>query len=214
MSFMVDHQADHDEGTEPMSGRDAEKERRRYFRIEDEIILFFREIAPDEIPDNRSPRDFPLDSFALSASLDLLTQESRKLLRRIEKDSPEIGDFLKVLERKIDLIARAFLSYEANLPEQTTQGVSLSASGLSFDVEKPYAPGKVLEIKMVLPPDLIGLIAYGRIVYCKKNGPDSELPYQISVDFVGLRDSDRELLIRHVVRRQLQQLRNKKQPSE
>lgn len=211
---MIDHQADHEEGTEPVSGKDTEKERRRYFRIEDEIILFFREIAPDDIPDNRSPRDFPLDSFALSASLDLLTQESRKLLRKIERDSPEVGDFLKVLERKIDLVARAFLSYEANLAEQSTQRVSLSASGLSFEVEKPYAPGKVLELKMVLHPDSVGLIAYGRIVYCKKNLPDSDLPYQISVDFVGLRDSDRELLIRHVVRRQLQQLRNRKRPSE
>lgn len=211
---MSDHPADHENGMELVTGRDAEKERRRYFRIEDEIILFFREIAPDEIPDNRSPREFPLDSFALSASLDLLTQESRKLLRRVERDFPEIGDFLKVLERKIDLIARTFLNYEANLPEQSPQRVSLSASGLSFDVDKPCAAGKVLEIKMVLQPELVGLTAYGRVVYCKKNAPDSELPYQISVDFVGLRDSDRELLIRHVVRRQLQQLRDKKRPSE
>lgn len=211
---MSDHPADHENGMELVTGRDVEKERRRYFRIEDEIILFFREIAPDEIPDNRSPREFPLDSFALSASLDLLTQESRKLLRRVERDSPEIGDFLKVLERKIDLIARTFLNYEANLPEQCPQRVNLSASGLSFDVDKPCAAGKVLEIKMVLQPELVGLTAYGRVVYCKKNAPSSELPYQISVDFVGLRDSDRELLIRHVVRRQLQQLRTKKQPSE
>lgn len=197
-----------------MSDRGGEKERRRYFRIEDEIILFFREIAPDDIPVNRSPPDFPLDSFALSAGLDLLTQESRKLLRKIERDSPDIGDFLKILERKIDLVGRAFLSYEANLPEQTAQRVSLSASGLSFDAEDPYVPGKVLELKMVLQPNWVGLIAYGRIVYCKKNDAGSELPYQISVDFVGLCDSDRELLIRHVVRRQLHQLRNKKQPSE
>src|SRR5690606_34257372 len=154
MSFMSDHQADHENGMELVTGRDVEKERRRYFRIEDEIILFFREIAPDEIPDNRSPREFPLDSFALSASLDLLTQESRKLLRRVERDSPEIGDFLKVLERKIDLIARTFLNYEANLPEQCPQRVNLSASGLSFDVDKPCAAGKVLEIKMVLQPEL------------------------------------------------------------
>jgi len=211
---MTDHPADHDEAMEPVSGRDAENERRRYFRIEDEIVLFFSEIAPDEIPDDRSPRDFPLDSFALSASLDLLTQESRKLLRKIERDSPEIGNFLKVLERKIDLVARAFLSFEANLSEQPAQRVSLSASGLSFDGDKPYAPGKVLEIRMVLQPDWIGLIAYGRIVYCKQNAPGSELPYRISVDFVGLRDCDRELLIRHVVKRQLQQIRNKKLPSE
>ncbi len=211
---MSDHPADHENGMEPVTGRGAEKERRRYFRIEDEIILFFREIAPDEIPDNRSPREFPLDSFALSARLDLLTQESRTLLRRVERESPEIGDFLKVLERKIDLIARTFLNYEANLSEQSLQRVSLSASGLSFDVDKPCAAGKVLEIKMVLQPELVGLTAYGRVVYCNKNAPDSELPYRISVDFVGLRDNDRELLIRHVVRRQLQQLRNKKRPLE
>ncbi|HYE36236.1 PilZ domain-containing protein [Methylocaldum sp.] len=211
---MIDRQTDDEEDTDPVSGRDAEKERRRYFRIEEEIILFFREILPDEIPDNRSLQDLPLDPFSLSSNLDLLTQESRKLFRKIERDSPEISDFLKVLERKIDLIGRAFLSYEANLPEQPTQRVSLSASGLSFDVEKPYVPGKVLELKMVLQPNLIGLIAYGRVVYCNKNVAGSELPYQIAVDFVGLCDRDRELLIRHVVRRQLQQLRTKKQPSE
>jgi len=185
-------------------------ERRRYFRIEDEIILFFSEIAPEEIPDGETYQESPLDTFALSARLDLLTVESRSQLRKIEREYPPVADFLRSLEQKIDLIAQAVLSADEQVQGQPTRRVSLSASGLAFEAERGFDLGSMLELKMVLPPSLVGIVTYGRVVYSRYQPNGDSRGYQVAVDFAGLRERDRELLIRHVVKRQLQQLRDQR----
>ncbi|HUL12106.1 MAG TPA: PilZ domain-containing protein [Methylococcaceae bacterium] len=190
---------------------DKINERRRYFRIDDDIILFPREVAADQVPQGETFQEHALDSFSLSSRLDLLTVESRSHLRRIERDHPAVADFLKILEQKIDLVARALLSSETDMASQRTSHVSLSASGLAFDVDTGFNVGDVLELKMILPPALVGIIAFGRVVYCKQNRDEVLPPFHVAVDFIGLRERDRELLIRHIVKKQLQQLRDKKQ---
>jgi len=189
---------------------DRTDERRRYFRIDDEIILFFREIPADQVPQGETFQEHAVDPFSLSSRLDLLTVESRAHLRRIERDYPAVADFLKVLEQKIDLIVQALLSSETDLASQPTSRVSLSASGLAFDSGTGFKVASVLELKMILPPALVGITAYGRVVYCKQNRDEKLPPFHTAVDFIGLRERDRELLIRHVVKKQLQQLRDKK----
>ncbi len=196
---------------------EAEKERRRYFRVEEQVILSFREIAPKDIPDVTEFRELPelpCNPFALASSLELLSQESRSLLRRFERESPDIAECLRIIERKIDLIGRVFMSRESDLAECPPQEVNLSASGLSFATDQTYEPGQVLEIKMVLLPNMIGVIAYGRVIYCRRNSTPAGPPYRLAVDFIGLCDQDRELLIRQVIRRQSQLLRNKKQDGQ
>lgn len=191
---------------------DNGSERRRYFRIEDEVILFFREVARDNVPEYGAFQEQDLDAFSLSSKMDLLTAESRPLLRRIEREVPDVGAFLRLLEQKIDLVAKALLSSETDLMEQPTRKVSLSASGLAFESDAPFQIGRVLELKMVLPPTLAGVLAYGSVVYCRPASLGHSM-YQIAVDFIGLRERDRELLIRHVVKRQLRQLRERNQIS-
>lgn len=190
-----------------------ERERRRYFRIEEQVILSFREISPKDIPDTtefKELSELPCNPFALASSLELLSQESRTLLRKFERESPDIAECLKVIERKVDLIGRVFVSRESDLLECPPQEVNLSASGLSFAIDQTYDPGQVLEIKMVLLPNMVGVVAYGRVIYCRKNTAAAGQPYRIAVDFIGLSDRDREMLIRQVVRRQSQILRSKK----
>lgn len=190
---------------------ESEQERRRYFRIEEDIILLCREVEQEDVPEHTCLEEIPDDPFAMSAMLELLTQESRGVLRRFEREQPDIADFLKIMDRKIDLIGRIIMTRETARTEYATQKVNLSASGLAFNTEKPCTPGQVLELKIVLMPSMIGVVAYGRVIDCRKSVEQTSSPYQIAVDFVGLCERDRELLIRHVVKRQLQQLRSRRQ---
>ncbi len=186
-------------------------ERRRYFRIEDEIILFYRTIHPDEVNDSTAgSQEMMLDCFSLSSDLDILTQESRMLLRRIERTLPEVADFLKMLEKKVNLIAQKILLDESHAAQQTTRAVDLSASGLAFDSEKPLHADTLLELKMILSPELIGVVVRGKIVYCKENALHDERPsYHIGVNFLALREQEREILVRHILKKEMQQLREK-----
>ncbi|HEY8095055.1 MAG TPA: PilZ domain-containing protein, partial [Methylobacter sp.] len=56
------------------------------------------------------------------------------------------------------------------------------------------------------------IVTYGRVIYSKNSqSNDSQYPYFVGVDFIDMKDEDRELLIKYVVKKQLQQIRDKKQ---
>lgn len=190
----------------PTDNSESGRERRRYFRIEEHVILVFREVEAKAVPADASFREVALDPFALGSQLELLSLESRALMRRIERDEPDIAEYLKLLERKIELIARSVVSAETDLADHSPREVNLSASGMAFLSENAYTPGQVLELKLALLPNLLGVAAYGRVIYCRKQ----VLGYRIGVDFIGLSERDRELLIRHITKRQSRQLRDKK----
>ncbi len=184
-------------------------ERRRYFRIEDEIVLVYRLVSPEDVPD---PTVFPeqmADHFSITSTLEFLTQESQAQLRSIQRDHPEVAGFLRTLERKIDVLAQALLSSNNHLLDQPTRKVNLSAAGLAFDTEQTMSEGSMLELKMVVPPALVGIMTFGRVVYCREN--EGGEGYRVGVDFLSMREQDREFLIRHVVKRQLSKLREQKQ---
>lgn len=190
----------------PTDNSESGRERRRYFRIEEHVILVFREIEAEAVPVDSSFREVVLDPFALGSQLELLSLESRALMRRIERDEPDIAEYLKLLERKIELIARSIVSAETDLADHSPREVNLSASGMAFLSDNAYTPGQVLELKLALLPNLLGVAAYGRVIYCRKQTQG----YRIGVDFIGLSERDRELLIRHITKRQSRQLRDKK----
>ncbi|WP_022949602.1 PilZ domain-containing protein [Methylohalobius crimeensis] len=189
--------------------RGSPPDRRRYFRIDDEIVLVYRPVPSHEVPEPEQLSERFSEPFSLTSTLACLTHESRSQLRRIQRDSPQVAEYLEVLERKIDVLAQAVMMAENPLVEQPTRQVNLSASGIAFDIERGLSEGEVLELKMVVPPALVGILTFGKVVYCRqrKNGD-----YRVGVDFLSIRDQDREFLVRHVVKRQLVRLREK-QPS-
>lgn len=183
-----------------------QKDRRRYFRIDDEIKLIYSEVPGSEISNTERLERESLEYNALSSSLEILTQESRVILKKIERDQPDVADYLNRLERKIDLIAQTISMNDPELKDRTTRKVNISASGLAFDAEKSVEPGVVIELKMILPPSLITFVTYGKVIYCNTCLGRNEFSHRIGVDFLFLREQDRELLIRYIAKRQIQQI--------
>ena len=197
-----------------MVSSENQSERRRYFRIEDEIILSYRAIPLNEVPEFDTFREHAPDLFTLAAHLELVNAESSTLLRKIERNDPVIGDYLRCLEQKIDLIARALITQDDELCRQPARQVNLSASGLSFAAETELTSSTALDMRMVLPPALVGIHAFGRVVYCRPGRLNDQPVFKVGVDFLGLRDHDRDLLIRHVIKKQSQQLREHRADSD
>ncbi len=191
-------------------------ERRRYFRIKDEIVLFYERMDSGEIPEDRSFKEQAVDPFSLIAALGHLTEDTRVQLKLLEKSYPDVSAYLKILDRKINLIAQSVLLNDAAMEGQASKEVDLSASGLAFASENPIDIDSILELKMILPPSLVAVISYGKVVHCEPNSDkgdaessDAESSYTIGVDFLNLDEHDRELLIRHIVKRQMVQLRKR-----
>ena len=199
-----------------MAGSDNNErpdERRRYFRIEDEITLFYREVDEGALPDCESFKEEVMDGFSLTATLEYLDQESGFLCRTIEKSNPDIASYLDVLNQKINLIAKAVLLKEEGVSELPASKVNISASGISFFADLELKAGSLLEVKMILPPALTGLVAYGRVVYCEPVENEHH-SHRLAVDYINISEQDRDILIRHIVKRQMQQIRHENIPGK
>ncbi len=186
-------------------------ERRRFFRIKDEILLFYKLLDNGEIPADKSFKEQTVDPFSLTAALSHLTEDTRVQLKLLEKNYPDVSAYLKILDRKINLIAQSVLLNDKSMEGQASKEVDLSASGLAFCSENRIEVGSILELKMILPPSLVAVITYGNVVHCEpKEASDAVDPsYNIGVDFLNIEEQDRELLIRHIVKRQMVQLRKR-----
>lgn len=191
------------------------EERREFFRIDDTVTLSYQAVPPAALVKKLERLDKGLESeFSLMSNLSVITQEMAGVLRKIELNTPDVGRYLKSLDHKIDLLGRAFLAWTSDLADQPASSVNLSASGMAFDTEEPSAPGTILELKLLLP-SFTGLVIYAEVVACEKiEGADGEQVYQTRVNFSHLRDSDRDVLIRHVLQRQSEYLRKKREERE
>ncbi len=196
-----------------MNNNTNAEERRRFFRIDDEVNLFYQKIDEKLILEPSYLSDNILSNCSLSSALDMVSQDSSALLTRLERTQPEVADYLRLIETKIDLVAQAIMLQGGQFKENTTRNANLSASGIAFEVEHELEQGDYLEIKMLLVHCMAVIVAYGKVVYCKKSQSGVEqYPYLVGVDYVNMKDQDRELLIKHVVKKQLQQLRGKREP--
>ena len=191
------------------------EERRRFFRIDDDINLYYKVIGQQPVNNMSRVSNDILGSCSLSTALDMLTQESKVLMRRIEAKDSDISDYLKLLNNKIELIAQALTLQDADFNEQKTRNVNLSASGLAFDNEEELKMGEYLEVKMVLSSIAAVILVHAKVVYCRKNNDndmDGKPSFIVGLDYVNMQEQDRELLIKHIVRRQMQQIRASKEP--
>lgn len=187
-------------------------ENRRFFRVTDEISLMFKSVDATYIKENFTDIPEHLEDGSLGAELELLNQECLLVLGRIERISPDLAEYLKIVEHKINLVAQSIIKESNALAKAPLRHVSLSASGLECESSAQYDKGELLEIELLLPSSLASIICYAHIVYCRENTLEHKKhPFLIGMEFTHIREKDRELIIKHVVKRQMQQIRENKE---
>jgi hypothetical protein len=187
-------------------------ERRHFFRFKDELVFTYRRLAPEATPDFlKSFAASADDPFTLAATLAGISQETHTLNRQLQTEAPLAARYFSALERKIDLLAQAIFK-GTSTDDQDTQEVDLSGSGVSFDSMESLTPGDLLELRLVLFPSYTGILASGRVIRCEKTGSRA-CPYKIAVEFVHIRDTDRQCIVKHILDRQATQIRQTRQGS-
>lgn len=184
-----------------MSTPDAD-DRREYYRIEDTIALEFHPLSGAEAQARDELHD-PSPLFNLLGELHLLDYESQHLQRQISGRDRTLADYLKTINRRIDLLGQAMahaLLREIGEPRP----VSLSEGGLRFVDSQPLAIGSHLALKIVLLPHCAGLLLRAQVNHCQALDGGR---HEIGVVFTSLSDSQRQLLARHILQRQAQERR-------
>lgn len=189
---------------------DENEEKRRYFRVNDTINLLHKVIDEDDVDKLSHVTNDVLGNCTLPVALEVLNEEARMLAPRLERRDPEFFEYLKILDTKLNLIAKAMTVRDDEFSKHDKREVSLSGAGLAFTNPEPIEVGSLLELRMLLTSCLAVIVAFARVVQCKAIADSSsETGYEICVEYVNMKDEDRELLVKHVVKKQLQQLRDK-----
>jgi hypothetical protein len=187
-------------------------ERREYFRIDDEIALDYRLIDESETEalSERIHARVP-DRFTVASSFTATSRQMAQALHKVQNQSPELVRCLQAIDQKLNMLAQLFVSEEMNIDQQPTREVNLSAGGLAFRSQHEISTGSLLEMRMVLFPTLIGILNLSRVIHCERvSDGNVQFPWQVAVNFEQLRESDRELLVRHVMAKQTRRLRSER----
>ncbi|MGR8940083.1 MAG: PilZ domain-containing protein [Gammaproteobacteria bacterium] len=187
------------------------EERRRFFRIDDEVDLYYRKIAQQAACGASHITENVLTTDALPQIMEAVSAELDGLLKRIEKTQPDIANCLKLLNYKLDMLNECVWRQYELVKEKNSYHVNLSASGLAFGSEQAFNEGDYLELKILLPTSRALVTTCCKVIQCRHNpANDQRYPYVVSVDYVNMKEEDRELLIKHVIKRQLAQIREHK----
>jgi len=193
-------------------------ERRRHDRVDDEIMMYWKVVKPEDIPEEISkdwemiPDGIPMEisnnaetvaECSLASQIKLLSLETSELLKRIGSTDPLLAKYFTVLERKVDALASAVIVQDEINQNHSTHYVNLSVSGVAFLTAEGYPIGTLLELEMVFLPTLTSVVAYGRVIYCIRYSGEKLLSHRIGVGFIRLHYYDREMLERHVDSRKL-----------
>jgi len=179
-----------------------EVEKRNYFRIDDVAILHYRIVSEDSHGENKNHDDqLLIDKLTLRARFDCITREMQPLYRVIEAGSPEIAQYLSAIDKKLNLLSEYYVELAMGEMDMAPQKVNLGAGGLSFISASPIMSGAILELRLVLLPEHMGIFSYAKVVACSRNSDGTtELGhYRISVEFDRMNDDVRDIISRHVL---------------
>jgi len=180
------------------------QERRGFFRINDDVALTYRLVSGDAA--TKTLEDLGVNEngpATLMNELEKMNEVSRIHFRHVEKESPEVARYFSYIEEKINLLAHHIMMANDELFVESTQPVNISGSGVSFTADTELEIGSCLEVKFTLNPSMVRINTFSEVVSCKlENGG-----FRVAVVFKTLRDADRDMLIRHVVKKQMNNIR-------
>lgn len=179
-----------------------EGERRDFFRIEDEIYLDFEIISDEEYA--TAPitlENLDKSAFSLSANFATLNNGVNPILNNIKQLHPDIGEYLEVLNSKIDSLSQHILYGSSTFDTSKVVSANISASGIRFNSETKLEINQAVKLQLVLLPEKIGILIFGRVI--------KSIDGDITIEFNYLRPEDQELLIKHNLNKQMSDLRVK-----
>lgn len=194
--------------TQAGNADDTSIENRKAFRVDDNIQLSLRLIPDDQIqeilkkyPENNAELQL-LNNFSDSSKA--LTDQFALVRRR----HPEIAKYLKILDDKINTLARRQFSECSMIPDLNWREVNISASGLRFNYDKQLNIDSFLELRLQLSQISNFILAYGKIVRCEADSEVEDV-FTIGVEFTEISLEDREAIHTHVRGKEIRLIREK-----
>ena len=182
----------------------AEDERRDYYRINDTVGLRVEPTNQEQIPAMEDFTEQSADEFRLINHLSRIDLENSTLLHNIQDTNPDIARYLKLINIKIEAIAKQIVAMGLTDEVKPTD-ITLSAGGISYKSNIPYDKGDVVKLQMILYPSNAVINAYANAV---RSQPQGDV-FDNAFEYILITESDRDTLVRHVLQLQSNSLRQR-----
>lgn len=195
----------------------SDTEKRSFFRIDDMAIIKHRQVSDEHVnTDAWRHEQVDINKLTLKARFDSMSREMQPMLKMIGKSNSRIADYLEALDRKLNMLSEYVIECEMAEMNIKPRQVNIGAGGISFASGSPVMVGAMLELRMIMLPENTGIFSYARVVTCSKlDEPDEDgNQYRIALEFVNMDDDVRDLITRHVLRKEQEQLRKQAQQDE
>ncbi len=188
-------------------------EQRNYFRIFANIEVEVVPVSEEDVKQRQCESFFRTSvGFRLAKELYALDQENTHILRIISDRDREVAAYLKMLNKKIDLLGQAMAEHSEIASQNLQENVSLSEGGVAFDAKEQCGKNTYVALKITMLPSYIGVMMFGRVVESKAN--ESNDYYRTSVSFLSVSEHERHILARHIMQVQSAQQRLRNQLSD
>lgn len=189
------------------------QERRRFYRIDDELSLQYKVVqgsgTDEEI--NKARRNYG-ELVDLRNSLHCVDARMDLICSRLEKDNPALVELVGLINKKIAIYEKLLSSTEFDSDVVSpAREVNLSASGVAFNAETPLKQGTLIKLEMVLYPEHHYIPVFAKVVSCKAHKNNKKSGFNIAVDFDGISEEDQEKIINHIFKKQADELRQRRQ---
>lgn len=182
----------------------AGDERRDYYRINDTVGLRVDPTTQDKMPSMEEFLEQASDEFKLINHLSRIDLENSTLLHNIQDTNPDVARYLKLLNIKIEAIAKQIVAMGLTDEVKPTD-VTLSAGGISYESDIPFNKGDIVKLQMILYPSNAVINSYARAVRSK---PEDKI-FDTAFEYLMISESDRDTLVRHVLQLQSNSLRQR-----
>lgn len=188
----------------------GKSERRRYFRVTDLVGLRCRFLSEGET-------DIAVQAHSTSLK-SLLSQIEHQIatdLAVIKNSNPEIHNVLDLFNQKINLaFGHGMATGGEDDLEQSTSAcqVNLSACGIAFPTDHKASLNQHVHLELTLYPSNTRLQLLAAVIACDVSDESVDGKSNIvRADFVNVSEMDQEMLVQHVIKRQVQILKEQRE---
>jgi PilZ domain-containing protein len=149
-----------------------------------------------------------LRSMHLLKELNSILEENEIFSKTLTEEERKTKYYLAELSDKVTDITR-YLVKTLGVEYSELLEVDLSGGGVRFESDTPLTVNQALKLDLVLVPEYYNLTTLGLVVDCRSIGASGL--FEIAISFTDIQEGDRDAIVRHVFKRQSEQLRLDKQ---
>ncbi|HAQ50733.1 MAG TPA: hypothetical protein DCR13_04195 [Gammaproteobacteria bacterium] len=189
---------------------EADENRRKHFRVDDVLYLQYELITDDEAEKLGEQLLYvkPDNAQQDQDQLRVLQTTFVHLNAQINYHDRDIARALRILNDKINIISRTLQkqSYDEDVSKEVA--VNLSGGGIAFMTNELMPTQQAVHLQLELRSSGTILHTVATVLSCNKSHRgDKENPYYLRLIYTHMNKQDRDLLIKHILFAQAEQLR-------